>query len=113
MRHDELLTGGHARGRGEVIGLRQIGLTDAQLAGDDRQRIAALRRIELQGRQVRGRRIAEAGQHDVASAGRHLQRVLRVLDRRRPPAQLGVQRLDIVDRHIGPLGDTPEIDRAR
>ena len=73
-----------------------------------------LRRVPLERREVR-RATASASRALERSArpDRHLDLVLGILHRRRPAAQLRIQRLDLVDRRAGPFGDAAEVDGAR
>ena len=84
MRHHQLLTGGNAAPNVQVIGFSEICLADVQLFRDQRQRVAAFDRVELQRRQIRRVSPIEPLEHDVRSACRHLQFVPRVFDRRCP-----------------------------
>jgi len=51
--------GGHAREGREVVRFRQIGLADVELARDERQGVAALYRVVLQRREIRGRSVGQ------------------------------------------------------
>ena len=51
--------------------------------------------------------------HDlIGRAGGHLQFVVVLSHRRRPAPQLGVERLNLIDRRVRPLGDPAKVDGA-
>ena len=113
QRDDQLLARADPRAYREVVRFGEIGPADAQLARDRQQRLARLHRVPVQrGALGRRQRRRVARERRPPSRPAPSARSACAAHRRRPAAQLRVERLDLVDRRVGPLGDAAQIDRA-
>ncbi len=112
-RDDEILPGAEPGGDAQMIGLREVDTIDLQLAGDGGQRISRLDRVPVQRAKIGGSRRREPRRQPLACPGGNLHFVIGMPDGGSPAAELGVERLNLVDGGACPLRNAAEIHGAR
>ena len=111
--NDQLLSGTHARTRGDVVRFGQIGSAYLEAPGDGCQRLAPLHGVMAQRGQFRRIGLGHPEAYLLARAVGNLQLVVGGTHRRGPTTQFGIKVLHGCSRNAGPLGDSADVDRLR